>query len=138
MRRFREQPLGLGLGPAPEFLLLRLHPLLQLSERLRAHPASLSGEPGQHMEIVVIAERLAQLVQGFGLRVQRFRPRGGEKRELVAQVDDAGAKRVQRRGVGALEGAAPAPPRLPVGARRGGDDLVLADARSSPIPRRAS
>ena len=50
-----------------------------------------------------VAERLAKLVQSFGLRVQRFRPGAGEERELVAQIDDAGAKRVQRRRLVAVE-----------------------------------
>ena len=55
------------------------------------------------MKIVMVAERLAQLVQRFGLRVERFRPCASEQRELVAQIDDAGAERVQRRRIVAIE-----------------------------------
>ena len=80
----------------------------------------------------MVAERLAKLVQRFGLRVQRFRPRAGEERELVAQIDDAGAKGVQQRRIVARKGAPPAPARLPVGARDGGRDLVPADRAHIP------
>ena len=80
----------------------------------------------------MVAERLAKLVQRFGLGVQRFRPGAGEKRELVAQIDDPGAECMQRRRIVALEGEAPAPPRLPVGARDAGDDCVPVRARSNP------
>ena len=76
------------------------------------------------MKVMVVAERLAKFVQGFGLGVQRFRPGAGEHRELVAQVDDAGAKSVQRRRVVAIESAAPARLRLPIGAGDRGYDLL--------------
>ena len=107
-RRFGEQPLELDIGAPPELLLFRLHSHPQLFQRLRRQLTVLRRERPKHMEIVKVAKRLAKIIQRFGLRVQRFRPRAGEKRELVAQIDNAGAKRMQRDRVVAVEGEAPA------------------------------
>src|SRR4029077_18682475 len=81
-------------------------------------------ERSKHMEIVEVAESLAKIVQRFSLGVQGLRPRAGQQRELVAQIDDAGAKGVQRDWVVAVEGESSALASLPVGARDRGADLL--------------
>ena len=88
------------------------------------------------MEIVEVAERVAQRVQFLGLRLERRRPGRRQRRELIAQVDHARAQRVQRRRIVAVEGGAAAPARLPVGARDGLDDVVVPEALRSQPSRR--
>ena len=92
----------------------------------------LGHERSEHVQIVEVAKVLTKIVQGFRLRLQRFRPRAGQQRELVAQIDDAGAKGMQRNRVFAVEGEAPALARLPVGARDSFDDVLRPDSAQVP------
>src|SRR6202142_4468881 len=132
VRRLSEQALELDVGAAPELVLLRRNTGAKVFQRLRRQLAVLRRERFKHMEIVEVAKRLAKIVQGFGLGVQRLGPRAGKKRELVAQVNNAGAKRMQRNRVVAVEGEAPALARLPIGARDRGADLLGSDRAKVP------
>src|ERR1700744_192831 len=123
IRCFSEQPLELDIGAPLELLLLRLHADGELLQGLWRQLAMLRRKSAQHMQIVEVAERFAKIVQRFGLRVQRVRPGAGDKRELVAQIDNASAKRMQRDRVVAAEGEASALTRLPIGARDRGDNV---------------
>src|SRR5580704_8830878 len=117
VRRFGEQPLELDVSATPKLFLLRRHAGAKVFQRLRRQLAMFRRERSEHMEIVEVAEGLAKIVQGFGLGVQRLGPRAGNKRELVAKINDAGTKGMQRNRVVAVEGEAPALARLPIGAR---------------------
>src|ERR1700677_2284180 len=84
------------------------------------------------MQIVEVAERFAKIVQGFGLGVQRLWARAGKKRELIAQIDHAGAKGMQRNRVVAAEAEAPAFAGLSVGASDCGADCLGSERAQLP------
>jgi hypothetical protein len=73
-RCFGEQPLELDAGVSLELFLLRLNPGAKLFQRLGRQPSVSGREIFQHVQIVEVAKRLAKIVEGFGLRVQRLWP----------------------------------------------------------------
>ena len=56
----------------------------ELLQPLRRQATVFRRECFEHVQVVEVAERLAKVVQGFGLRVQRIRPSRRQERELIA------------------------------------------------------
>ena len=120
-----------------KFFLLRCQPFAEVIKRLGRQPALLGRKILEHVQIIEVAERLAKVVQSFRLRVQRFRPGAGQQRELVSQIDNAGAQCMQRRRILAFESDKTAPLRLAISARYRVDNLLSSRQRLSSIRRPA-
>ena len=132
VRRFGEQPLELDVSAPPELVLLRCDAGAEVFQRLLRQVAVLRREGFEHVQVVEVAERLAKIIQRLGLRVQGFRPGAGQERELVAQINDAGAKGMQRNRIVALEGERSAFARLPISAGDRGGNVLSADRAQVP------
>ena len=110
-----EQPIELDARAPLKLFLLQGDSGAELLQPERRQAAVFRRKCLKHVQVIKIAKRLAKIVQSFGLRVEGFRPRAGEEGELIAQVDDPGARSVKRRRILGFKSDKAAPLRLSIG-----------------------